>query len=64
MTAARMSHFGGGGEDFYRAQAAVKFIANDEIDERADDSGVIAPTIPEISRPSIPELIRPPVEAA
>jgi hypothetical protein len=46
----------------------------------ADDSGVIAPTIPEISRPpipglsrppvpelcrpSIPELIRPPVEAA
>jgi hypothetical protein len=30
-----MSHFGGGGEDFYRAQAAVKFIANDEIDERA-----------------------------
>jgi hypothetical protein len=30
----------------------------------ADDSGVIAPTIPEISRPPIPELIRPPVEAA
>jgi len=26
-----------------------------------DDSGVIAPTIPEISRPAIPGLIRPPV---
>jgi hypothetical protein len=26
-----------------------------------DDSGVIAPTIPEISRPPIPELFRPPV---
>ena len=50
------------------------------VQEQADDSGVIAPTIPEISRPpipglsrppvpelcrpSIPELIRPPVEAA
>ena len=28
---------------------------------RGDDSGVIAPTIPEISRPPIPGLSRPPV---
>ena len=32
-----------------------------EADNHHDDSGVIAPTIPEISRPAIPGLIRPPV---
>jgi hypothetical protein len=34
------------------------FVAQQLLD---DDSGVIAPTIPEISRPPIPGLSRPPV---
>jgi hypothetical protein len=39
----------------------VCYIETHEPDGCADDSGVITPTVPEISRPPIPGLSRPPV---